>query len=89
MNISRFISIEQLELYYFSGTLPISISNPQNYFPDISHNRNNETDLVDYLLDGYRKQARPVKNVSHAVNVTVRLNLGKLVNLVSRNIKQV
>ena len=80
---------EEIDMNYldFSRLISISISNPQNYFPDISHNRNTETELVDYLLDGYRTQARPVKNVSHVVNVTVRLNLGKLINLVSRDIK--
>ena len=48
----------------------------------VQHNRNHETDLVEYLLTGYNRQARPVEDVSKPVNVTIGLNMGKLIDLV-------
>ena len=55
----------------------------QKYFVEIQHNRNYESELVDYLLAGYNRQARPVKDISKPVNVTIGLNMGKLIDLVS------
>ena len=55
-----------------------------NYFVGIQHNRNYESELIDYLLTGYHREARPVKDISKPVNVTIDLHIGKLIELVSR-----
>ena len=49
-----------------------------------THNRNYESELIDYLLTGYHREARPVKDISKPVNVTIDLHIGKLIELVSR-----
>ena len=42
-----------------------------------------ESELVDYLLTGYNRQARPVKDISKPMNVTIGLFMGKFIELVS------
>ena len=56
----------------------------QKYFAGIQHNRNYESELIDYLLTGYNREARPVKDISKPVNVTIGLHMGKMIDLVSR-----
>ena len=32
-------------------------------FTDLEHNRNNESELIDYLLHRYNRQARPIRDL--------------------------
>ena len=53
------------------------------FFTDMEHNRNNESDLIDYLLRRYNRQARPIRDLSKPVNVSIGLNIGKMLEMVS------
>ena len=45
--------------------------------------RNNETELIDTILDGYNVQARPIRNLSQPINVAIGFHLSKVLDLVS------
>ena len=53
-----------------------------NFFSEISHNRNNESELIEHILRGYNRQARPIRDLSKPVNVSISFNIGKLLDLV-------
>ena len=49
---------------------------------EITYNRNNESDLIDHILRGYNRQARPIRDLSKPVSVSIAINLGKMLHLV-------
>ena len=49
----------------------------------LQQNRNNETELIDTILDGYNVQARPIRNLSQPINVAIGFHLSKVLDLVS------
>ena len=50
---------------------------------EITYNRNNESELIDHILRGYQRQARPLRDPAKPVNVSIGFTLGKLLDLVS------
>ena len=50
---------------------------------DITYNRNNESELIDHILRGYQRQARPLRDPAKPVNVSIDFTLGKILDLVS------
>jgi len=50
---------------------------------------NSETRLLEYILDGYNREVRPIKNISEPVKVRMGLNLKQIISVVGTLAKDV
>jgi len=56
------------------------------YIPGIIYAKktnSSETRLLEYILDGYNREVRPIKNISEPVRVRMGLNLKQITSVVS------
>jgi len=74
--------------YPWSTEFAISLNDHLDdfYIPGIIYAKktnSSETRLLEYILDGYNREVRPIKNISEPVRVRMGLNLKQITSVVS------